>query len=168
MGNEAGKQKKFQKQMDELNEAAFQMNWQAKSLEKEANRAMAQREVQMKKAKAEMDKGRMDTAQIIAGEAIRYQKEAASLNRMAGKMSAVGNKLQSAARTQQVSMQIRNAVPGLKNCLKQMEKSGVHKNMASFEKVFEDLDVQVEGVTGALDAVAGPTSEDNQAIADLL
>ena len=57
MGNEAGKQKKFQKQMDELNDAAFQMNWQAKSLEKEANRAMAQREVQMKKAKAEMDKG---------------------------------------------------------------------------------------------------------------
>ena len=65
-----------------------------------------------------MDKGRMDTAQIIAGEAIRYQKEAANLNRMAGKMSAVGNKLESAARTQQVSMQIKNAVPGLKNCLK--------------------------------------------------
>ena len=168
MGNEAGKQKKFQKQMDELNEAAFQMNWQAKQMEKEANRAMAQREVQMKKAKAEMDKGRMDTAQIIAGEAIRYQKEATNLNRMAGKMSAVGNKLQSAARTQQVSMQIRNAVPSLKNCLKQMEKSGVHKNMASFEKVFEDLDVQVEGVTGALDAVAGTSQEDNVAITELL
>ena len=75
------------------------MKWQAKSLEKEAARAMKQREVQMAKAKAEMDKGRMDTAQIIAGEAIRYGKEATSLNRMAGKMSAVGNKLESAART---------------------------------------------------------------------
>ena len=70
---------------------------------------------------------------------------------MSGKMSAVGSKLESAARTQQVSMQIKNSVPALKNCLKQMEKSGVHKNMAQFESVFEDLDVQIEGVTGAID-----------------
>ena len=91
---------------------------------------MSQREVNMKKAKAAMDKGQMDIAQIVAGEAIRYQKEAASLNRMAGKMNAVSSKLESAARTQQVSMQLKNAVPGLKNCLKQMEKSGVTANMA--------------------------------------
>ena len=49
-----------------------------------------------------------------------------------------------------------------------MEKSGVSKDMAAFEKVFEDLDVNVEGLTGAMDAVAGPTAEDNQAITDLL
>ena len=88
--------------------------------------------------------------------------------RMSGKMAAVGSKLESAARTQQVSMQIRNSVPALKNCLKQMEKSGVTKNLAQFERVFEDLDVQVEGVTGALDMVAGQSSEDNQAVMQLL
>ena len=49
-----------------------------------------------------------------------------------------------------------------------MEKSGVTKNLAQFESVFEDLDVQVEGVTGALDSVAGATSEDNQAVMQLL
>ena len=76
-------------------------------------------------------------------------------------MSAVASKLESAARTQQVSMQIKNAVPGLKNAMKQMEKSGIQKDLAGFEKVFEDLDVNVEGLTGALDSVAGPTSEDN-------
>ena len=129
MGNEQGKQKKFQKQMDELNEAAFQMKWQARSLEKEANKAMAQKEANMKKAKMHMDRGDMASAQVIAGEAIRYQKEATSLFRFSGKMSAVGSKLESAARTQQVSMQIRNAVRGLKNALKQMEKSGVAKNL---------------------------------------
>ena len=168
MGNEQGKQKKFQKQMDELNEAAFQMKWQARSLEKEANKAQANREVQMKKAKVMMDAGDMASAQIIAGEAIRYQKESVSLQRMSGKMGAVGAKLESAARTQQISMQIRNAVPGLKNCLKQMEKSGVANNMANFEKVFEDLDVNIEGMTGALDNVAGATTEDNAAVMDLL
>ena len=100
MGNEQGKQKKFQKQMDELNEAAFQMKWQARSLEKEANKAMVNKEAQMKKAKAHMDRGDMQSAQIVAGEAIRYQKEATSLFRFSGKMSAVGSKLESAARTQ--------------------------------------------------------------------
>ena len=84
----------------------------------------------MKKAEVFMNKGDMQSAQIIAGEAIRYQKEATGLFRFSGKMSAVGSKLESAARTQQVSMQIRNSVPSLKNCLKQMEKSGVGQNMA--------------------------------------
>ena len=38
------------------------MKWQARSLEKEANKAMAKREVEMKKAKAFMDKGDMASA----------------------------------------------------------------------------------------------------------
>ena len=88
--------------------------------------------------------------------------------RMSGKMSAVGAKLEQAARTQDVSMQIKNSVPSLKNCLKQMEKSGVNANMADFERVFENLDVQVAGVTGALDSVAGATAEDNDAVTQLL
>jgi hypothetical protein len=36
-----------------------------------------------------------------------------------------------------------------------MQKSGITQNMAAFEKVFEDLDVQTESLTGALDSVAG-------------
>ena len=40
--------------------------------------------------------------------------------------------------------------------------------MAQFESVFEDLDVQIEGVTGALDSVAGATTEDNSAVMQLL
>ena len=54
----------------------------------------------MKKAKAHMDRGDMASDQIVAGEAIRYQKEATSLFRFSGKMAAVGSKLESAARTQ--------------------------------------------------------------------
>ena len=48
--------------MDELNEAAFQMKWQAKSLEKEANKANQRKEAEMKKAKAHMDRGDMASA----------------------------------------------------------------------------------------------------------
>ena len=56
-------------------------------------------------------------------------------------MSAVSSKLDSAVRSQQVSQQISQAVPSMKNALKKLEKTGIAKNMAEFEKVFEDLDV---------------------------
>ena len=79
-------------------------------------------------------------------------------------MSAIGSKLESAVRTQQVSMQIKNAVPGLKNCLKQMEKSGVSKNIGLFEKTFEDLDVQIDTTVGALDSVGAESAADQDAV----
>jgi len=60
-----------------------------------------------------MDKGDMESAKIVASEAIRYRKEAVNLNRMSAKMGAVGLKLDSAYRTQQISNQIKNAVPSL-------------------------------------------------------
>jgi hypothetical protein len=41
-----------------------------------------------------------------------------------------------------------------------LEKSGVSANMASFEKVFEDLDVTSATINGALDNVGGISSSD--------
>ena len=58
--------------MDELGEAAFQMKWQARNFEKEAQKAEKNKAIQMAKAKTYMDKGDMASAGIIAGEAIRY------------------------------------------------------------------------------------------------
>ena len=49
-----------------------------------------------------------------------------------------------------------------------MEKSGVSKNIDLFEKTFEDLDVQVSSVTGALDSVGAQTAEDQDAVSQLL
>ena len=72
MGADGSKgQTKFQKQMDELTNASFQMKWQGKQLEKEGPKCMKEREQNMKKAKMHMDRGDMVSAQLIAGEAIR-------------------------------------------------------------------------------------------------
>ena len=102
-----------------------------------------------------LDKGDMESAKMLAAEAIRYRKESVNLNKMSAKMGAVSLKLDSAYRSQQISAQIRNAVPSLTAALQAMNASGITKNMAAFEKVFEDLDVNVESMTGALDAVTG-------------
>ena len=122
-------------------DASLEFRMQSKQMEKEAQRAQKNADLQKAKAKQYMDKGDMESAKIIAAEAIRYSKESTNLHRMSGKMSAVSSKLDSAVRSQQVSQQIAQAIPSMKNAMKQLEKSGISKNMASFEKVFEDLDV---------------------------
>jgi len=73
-------------------------------------------------------------------------------------MSAVASKLDSAYRTQQISEQIKNCVPNLKNALKQMNKMGISEQMANFESVFEDLDVKTSDITGVLDSVTGSSA----------
>ena len=65
-----------------------------------------------------MDKGDMQSAQIIGAEVIRCRTQAANLHKMSGKMQAVSLKIDSAIRSQQISQQIKQSVPGLKNALK--------------------------------------------------
>lgn len=89
--------------MDQLIDASFEMRQSAKMLEKESQKAQKQADQNKAKAKMFMDKGDMESAKILAGEAIRYQKESVNLNRMSAKMGAVSLKLDSAYRAQSIS-----------------------------------------------------------------
>ena len=40
-----------------------------------------------------------------------------------------------------------------------MEKSGISKNMAAFEKVFEDLDVKTADLTGAIESATADSAD---------
>ena len=64
----------------------------------------------------------MEFAKVYAENAIRIHKEAVSIQRFSAKMGAVASKLESAYRTQQVSMQIKSVVPKLESALKHMNK----------------------------------------------
>lgn len=72
-------------------------------LEKEALKAQKKADQEKARAMQFMKKNDMESAKIIASEAIRYTKESVSLNRMSAKMGAVALKLDSAYRTQQIS-----------------------------------------------------------------
>ena len=64
---------------------------------------MAKAEAQKKRAKQFIDKGDMESAKLVAGEAIRLKKESINQTRMGAKLSAVGAKLESASRMNEVS-----------------------------------------------------------------
>ena len=86
---------------------------------------------------------------------------------MGAKLGAVAAKLDSASRANEVSMQIKNAVPTLNSALKVMKQNKISENMADFEKVFEDLDVQIAGIEGVMDSATASTT-DASAVDDLI
>ena len=98
MGDKNSKSK--EKSIDKLMDASIEFRMSAKQMEKEALRAEKNAELQKTKAKQYLDKGDMESAKIIAGEAIRYSKESTNLHKMSGKMQAVSSKLDSAVRSQ--------------------------------------------------------------------
>lgn len=55
----------------------------------------------------------------------------------------------------------------LQNCMKKMDAIGAAGSIGDFEKVFEDMDVKTEEMTGALDNVYS-TSIDNGEVMNLL
>jgi len=110
----------------------------------------------------------MESAKLVAGEAIRLKKESINQTRMGAKLGAVAGKLESASRTNEVSMQIKQAVPSLNNALKLMKQNKIGENMADFEKVFEDLDVQIANIDGVMDGITASSAADSNAVDDLL
>ncbi len=72
---------------------------------------------------------------------------------MAAQMGAVAMKLEAAERTQNISMNIKQAVPMIEKGLKTMEKIGIDRAVNDFENAFETLDVKTESMNAAMEGV---------------
>ncbi len=67
----------------------------------------------------------MENAKVFAENVIRNRKEAINLRRFGVKMGALASKIESAARTQEISQTISSSVPLLQNCMAKMDALGV-------------------------------------------
>ena len=72
-----------------------------------------------------MNKGQMDNAKIYAETVIRQKREAINVRRFGVKMSALSQKIEGAARTQQMSETMQKTVPILQKAMKKMDSAGV-------------------------------------------
>lgn len=104
---------------------------------------------------------------MFAENVIRNRKEAINLRRFGIKMGALSAKLESAHRTNEISQTIQTSVPMLQRCMKQMDAMNAGASAASFEQVFEDMDVKTADMNGALDSMTG-NSVDNGEVMELL
>jgi len=102
-----------------------------------------------------MSKNKVDEAKIYAETVIRQRKEAISVRRFGVKMSALASKIESAARTNQMSQTMKSTIPILTKAMKQMDSNGIGKDISKFEKVFEDMEVKAGEMDAALENVYG-------------
>ena len=143
---------KSSKKMD-LTDMTFEMRFQSKTLDKQAIKVESQMKKEEKKCLELMDKGLHDAARISAENVIRLKNEGLNCRRMAAQMGAVAMKLESAERTQNISMNIKQAVPMIEKGLKTMEKIGIDRAVNDFENAFETLDVKTESMNAAMEGV---------------
>ena len=100
-----------------------------------------------------MDQGLADAARISGENILRLKGEALNCRRMAAQMGAVAMKLESAQRTQTMSMAIKKSVPMITKGLKHMKKIGIDQAVNDFEEAFETLDVKTDSMNSALEGV---------------
>ena len=102
-----------------------------------------------------MSKNKVEEAKIYAETVIRQRKEAINVRKFGVKMSALASKIESAARTNQMSQTMKSTIPILTKAMKQMDSNGIGKDISKFEKVFEDMEVKAGEMDAALENVYG-------------
>lgn len=122
-------------QLIELKFSARQLLTFAKKCEKEEKQAKNQ----LKKA---IQAGNMDISRIYAENAIRKKNEGLNYMRMSSRIDAVAARVQTAVTTQSVTASMGQVVKGMTAAMRSMNLEKVSNLMDSFEKEFENLDVQ--------------------------
>lgn len=111
--------------------------------------------------KKAIEKGNMEGARIYAQNAIREKTQGLNYLRMASRIDAVAQRLETAIRTNDMSKAMGNVVKGMSSALKSMDVEKISKTMDSFEKQFEDMDVRAGYMETSMNAsTASATPED--------
>ncbi|VDL62428.1 unnamed protein product [Hymenolepis diminuta] len=130
-------------QLFELKFSSRQLLTFAKKCEKEEKQAKNQ----LKKA---IQAGNMDISRIYAENAIRKKNEGLNYMRMSSRIDAVAARVQTAVTTQSVTASMGQVVKGMTAAMRSMNLEKVSNLMDSFEKEFENLDVQSQVMEGTM------------------
>jgi len=104
----------------------------------------------------------MEGARIYAQNAIREKNQALNYLRLSSRIDAVASRVDSAVRMKVVTGSMANIVKGLDAAMKTMDMAKITKVMDTFEKQFEDLDVQSEYVEQAMNQSTSMTTPADQ------
>ncbi|KAJ8606763.1 hypothetical protein CTAYLR_009559 [Chrysophaeum taylorii] len=111
--------------------------------------------------KKAIEKGNMEGARIYAQNAIREKNQGLNYLKMASRIDAVAQRLETAIRTNDMSKAMGNVVKGMSSALKSMDVEKISKTMDAFERQFEDMDVRAGYMEASMNSsVASSTPED--------
>lgn len=112
-----------------------------------------------------MEKGNLDGARIHAEAAIREKNQSLNYLRLSGRVDAIAQRIESAARMKAVTKNMKNVVTSMNKVIKQsLDVDKLTKVMDTFEQQFEDIDIASKTMENAMQssmAVTTPESEVN-------
>lgn len=140
----------------------FNLKFAAKELERNSKKSNKQERLEKEKAKKCIQNGQIESAKIHAENAIRQKNQSINYLRMAARVDAVASRVQTAVTTSKVTTSMGGVVKSMDQAMKSMNLEKISAIMDTFEKQFEDLDVQssyMENTMSSTTTVSTPQNE---------
>jgi charged multivesicular body protein 1 len=128
----------------------FNLKFAAKELERSAKKCEKDNVADKGKLKRAIEQGNMEGAKIYAENAIRNKNQALNFRRMASRVDAVSQRVQSAVATKKVTQSMAGVVGSMEAAMKSMNLEQISNLMDRFESQFESLDVQTQVMGDAM------------------
>ncbi|TGZ66987.1 hypothetical protein CRM22_005033 [Opisthorchis felineus] len=128
----------------------FNLKFVAKNLERSAVKCERSEKEEQRKIKTALAKSNSDGARIHAENAIRNKNQALSFRRMSARVDAVCARVQTAIALKSLTGNMASVVKSMDTAAKSMDLERLMKLMDSFEKNFENLDVQSQVMDTAM------------------
>eukprot|EP00898_Chlorokybus_atmophyticus_P004932 jgi/Chlat1/543/Chrsp103S08600 len=154
---------------DKLLDQIFNLRFTSKTLVRQSKKSAKEETAEKLKVKKAIEAGNMDGARIYAQNAIRKKNEQLNYLRLASRLDAVVSRLDTQAKMNVINKSMANIVKQLEkaltsNNIEQAQFCLVAQTMDSFERQFENLDVQSEFVESAMSSstsMAAPEDDIN-------
>jgi charged multivesicular body protein 1 len=128
----------------------FNLKFTAKQLARQSKKATKDEGAEKTKLKKAIQQGNLEGARIYAASAIRKKNESINLLRLSSRIDGVAARVQTAITMRKVSQSMAGVVKQMDKAMSAMNLEQISQVMDSFEKQFEDLDVQTGYMEGAM------------------
>jgi charged multivesicular body protein 1 len=151
----------------DLEEELIDLRLASKQMQRSAKKCEKNEKAEIEKLKAAIKSGDSERARIHGQSAIREKNQALNHMRMSSRLNAVGSRLETAVRMNQLSGTMKGVTIGMSKGLSTMDVEQLTKVMDKFEKQFEDLDIRTSYIDGAMastTAMASPIDQVDELI----
>lgn len=140
----------------------FNLKMAVKQLERLGKKCEKDEKTEKTKLKKDIQRGNMEGARIHAESAIRQKNQALNFLRMAARVDAVAQRVQTAVTMKAVTGSLKGVVQSMDKAMASMNLVQMSQLMEKFESQFEDLDVQSKYMEDAMGATTTSTTPEGQ------
>ncbi len=134
-----------------LDEALFDMKFSAKQMRKESEKLAKDEAKEKALAAKALAKGQIEVARTHGVNAIQSKNLSLQMLQTSSKIDGCSKRLEHAMRLNQVSKTMESVVNSIGTGLKSMDPAKITLSMSAFEKAFENIEVAVGAMGGAME-----------------